>query len=431
MSPITQAAHRFAEDAESCWHDSPLTLVPLVAHEDQQEDVVEALRLYDTLLDHRRLFVVYRAPFKAAATYFSGLAVQIAGDYERVRASVVAEGVELPAFVVGDDGTVPSGALKRAAHTMHQAARLLGERFAGIVVALVPELVHDASGWLESVRILASTRWSLRVRIAAFAPLGGLLVEALRQGGAAFDVEPEGEHAPTASPRWSAGYDGRAPVDEISAEHATSTSPSAGAGTRLGAFLVDAAEALGAGRPVNAIASYRRARVLCQAEGLAERELTVLMALGAAYLAADLPELGAESYRQAALLAEIRKAWPLASRAWLGVGTAHERREKHAAAAVAFRAAAVAAKLGESVPLRIESTRLAGLCLLQLGREDEAMLELRGVVDLGVGVSASERRASTLAEAAKMLVKLLERRGLNEEAHRVRRIVLSEEAEEE
>jgi len=431
MDPITHAAHRFAEDAESCWHDSPLTLLPLVAHEDQREDVVEALRVYDTLLGHRRLFVVYRAPFKNATTYFSGLAVQVAGDYERVRAGVVAEGVDLPAFVVGDDGTVPSGALKRAALTMHQAARLLGERFMGIVVALVPEQVEDASGWRESVRILASTRWSLRVRIAVFAPLGGFLFEALRHRGARFDVEPEGDPAPGASSRLSVGDHGRAPLDEVRAAYETSTSPGAGFGTRLGALLVAAADALGAGRPVDAIASYRSARVLCQAEGRAERELTVLMALGAAYLAADVPELGVESYRQAALLSEPLKAWPLASRAWLGVGTAYQRREKHAAATVAFRAAAATAKLGESMALRIEAMRLAGICLLHLGREDDAMLALTQAFEIGAEVGASERRTSTFAEVAALLAELLERRGLSERAHHVRCVALSEEAEEE
>ena len=170
MDPITQAMRLFAADAEEFWQDSPHALLPLVAYEDQREDVAEALRVYQARPENRRPVILFRAPFEAASAYFSALAEQIAADYERVRKGVAEEGVELPAFAVGDDGTVPSGAIKRAALAMHRAAHQLGERFAGVIVALLPEHVVDVSGWRESIRLLAATRWTPRVRIAVFAP---------------------------------------------------------------------------------------------------------------------------------------------------------------------------------------------------------------------------------------------------------------------
>jgi hypothetical protein len=424
MDPITQAVRRFAEDAEDLWHDSPHTLLALVAHEDQREDVVEALRVYEATPENRRPFIVFRAPFDAANTYFSVLAEQVAADYERVRKGVAEEGVELPAFVIGDDGTVPSGAIKRAALTMNQAARLLGERFAGIVVALVPEHVVDVSGWRENVRVLAETRWSPRVRVAVFAPLGGPLCEVLKDGGALFDVAPDElmnfvkELTPVAS--GGPAVDGEnARAEEPGGEGDASGSPSAEAGAQLRRLLLDAAAALGAGRPVDAVTLYREARTLCQVEALAEQEVAVLMALGGAYLAADVPALGVESYRSAALLAEHLEAWPAACQAWLGVGAAYLPRENYVGATVGFRAAAVAAKRADSLPLRIEALRLVGTCLLHLGREDEAMLAWKEAVDVGAEADAAERSASTFDEVARALVKLLERHGLTRQAQHV------------
>ncbi len=394
--------------------------------------MIDALRAYETMLEHRRPLIVFRAPFEVTSTYFSALAVQIAGEYERVRAGALEEGVELPAFVVGDDGTVPSGALKRAVLTMNQAARLLGQWYAGILVVLAPDDVVDAPAWRENVLVLAATRWSFRVRVTVFAPLGGTLCEVLWQRGALFDVEPEQrresvEVAPAGSATLGAGESGRAPIGEPRAELDASSSGSAGESTTLGALLLDAASALGAGSPADAVAIYRRARLQCQTNGLAAQELTVLMALGAAYVAAEVPELSAETYRQAALLAEPLDAWVPASRAWLGVGAAYQRRQKHAAALVAFRAAAAtAAKRPGGRPLRVEALRLAGICLLQLGREDDAILALTQAVDISTEMGAPERRASSLPEATEILADLLERRGLNEQAQHVRRILMTD-----
>ena len=45
----------------------------LAAHEDQQEDVVQALRLYEARPEIRRLFIVFCAPFVTTGTYFEAL----------------------------------------------------------------------------------------------------------------------------------------------------------------------------------------------------------------------------------------------------------------------------------------------------------------------------------------------------------------------
>jgi tetratricopeptide (TPR) repeat protein len=188
----------------------------------------------------------------------------------------------------------------------------------------------------------------------------------------------------------------------------------------LRARLLDAATALSDGRPDQAAAAYRAARVLCQAEGLVEQEAGVLVALAGACMTAGAPELGADGYRQAAILAERAGAWPLASQAWLGMGGAFLPQADYAPAVAAYRAAAAAAKRGEaeSVALRIEALRMVGTCFLHLDREDDAMLAWKEAVD--VGATAAERGATSFEDVGRALAKLLERRGLTTQAVHVR-----------
>jgi hypothetical protein len=196
------------------------------------------------------------------------------------------------------------------------------------------------------------------VRIAILAPPGGSVAAILGDEGARFHVDPGG--------LWAF-------LKQVSTE---------GAGAKLRASLLGAAEALGAGRPVEAATLYREARTVCQAAGLVEQEAAVLMALGGACVTARAPDLGAESYHQAAVLAEQAEAWPLACQAWLGMGGAHLLREEHAAATVAYRAAAQVVKRATIVPLHVEALRMASTCLAHLGREDEAILARNEAADV-------------------------------------------------
>jgi hypothetical protein len=421
MDPITRAMRQLGADAEAFWREHPGRLLPLIAAEDERQHVVQALRLRENAADNRRPFVVYEAPFVATATYFPQLAKQIAEDYELLRTGLAEEGVELPPFA-SDEGTVPSGTIKRAALAMDRAARLLGERFEGLVVALVPEHVADVAAWRDGISLLAATRWAPRSRIAVLAPPGGALAGVLGDEGARFQVDSDAllTFLKDFSPGASAGPPA---VEDAQAGEAPAAPHAAGLGAKLRSLLLDAAAELSAGRAAEAVSLYREARAACQAQGLVEQEAAVLIALGGACLASGAPEVGAESYRHAAVIAEGAGAWPLACQAWLGMGGAYLPRAEYAPAAVAYRAAAEAAKRGEVVPLRIEALRMAGTCLLHLGREDDAMLAWKVAVDVGADVDAAERGASTFEEVGRALAKLLERRGLARQAEHVRALV--------
>lgn len=402
MDPITRAMARFASDAEAFWRAHPGRLLPLVAGDDDRAWVLQALRLREAAPDNRRPFVIHEPPFEATSTYFAALAEHIAEHYERVREGVVEEGVELPPFA-SDEGTVPSGALKRAAIAADRAARLLGEGFDGIVIALVPERVADVAAWRESVLVLASARWSPRVRIAVLAPPGGALAGVVGSEGARMEI-----HA----------------GDLLGAASRTDSEPGEDeASTRLRALMLDAATKSASGDTDAAVASYRHAAALCAAERMPLAGVGVWMILGGVLVAAERTELALESYSEAAGLAMSHEAWPLACQAWLGVGGAHTARGSDAAAVLAFQAAADAARSGAIPVLEIEALRLMGSCLLRLGREDAAARAWQQALDVGASLGDEARRASTFEEVAGLLAGLLDRRGLGEQAGNVRKLV--------
>lgn len=312
MDPITRAMRQLAEDGEAFRRAYPERALPLIAREDERSYLVQALRLWENRPENRRPFVVCEMPFAGPDEYLTKVAEQIAQDYEAVRKGVAEEGVALEEY----------GAPAPLALAAQRAADLLGDRFDGLLIALVPAHVSDAEEWHETVSRLSS---SARVCWAVFSPGA--------EEGARFALD----------------------ADALSA-FLKQTAP---AGS-LHALLLDAAEAQGAGHHDKAARLYREARAVCQAEGLVEPEATVLVALAGAGLAAGALREATRTYREAAKVAERAGAPALACQAWMGVGGALSARGKRASAAVAYRAAAALARRAGIQPLEKEAVRLLG-----------------------------------------------------------------------
>ena len=199
------------------------------------------------------------------------------------------------------------------------------------------------------------------------------------------------------------------------AEAPASEAAPEGARTELRNLLTAAADLVLA-CPLDAAVLYERGRAICQAEGFAQDEVTVVMTLGWVCAAVGAREQAAHAYGEAAVLAERECLWPLACEAWLEAG---ERRSPgdHAGAAVAFRSAAAAAKLAALVVPRIEALRLAGIALLALGREDEALLMWKEAVNFGLRPHV--QRCDALDLVANELAEVLRHHGRMRSAERV------------
>jgi hypothetical protein len=187
MDPIIRAARVFLAEAEAFWRAAPTHILPLFAAPAERGEVVKALRLQELAPDNRRPLFLFEEPFAEPRVYFDGLAAAIRQDYEQIRRGVAEEGVTLPPFPVTEQGVQGREVLLHA--TLELAARLLGDPFEGLCLALVPRQIADPTGWRESVARLHGVPLSTHVRIAVFAPPGGPLHGMFRSPGAHLHID--------------------------------------------------------------------------------------------------------------------------------------------------------------------------------------------------------------------------------------------------
>jgi hypothetical protein len=279
MDPVMHAAHSFLAQADAFWRKHPGRLQPLVGLASDRADMVKALRLGELLPENRRPLFLYEAPFEKTDGYFRGLRDAIERDYEAVRSGIADEGVEIPAYIMSP---LDVGALGRAALAVEGAAALIGERFDGVTLALLPEQVTDARAWKEVVRELDRIPWSPRVRVAVHAPPQGPLDGVLEASGAQFFVDLPALLAFLKNLGGGSAGPGQAATDSDAV--ATTAAPEASART-LGTLLLDAASHTARGEHTAAVGQYEQAAAFCVAERLSDEEAMVRMALGGAYIA--------------------------------------------------------------------------------------------------------------------------------------------------
>src|SRR5262245_22084710 len=185
MDPITRAARAFLAEAKAFWRTWPERVLPIIAEPSERGEVVKALRLAELAPENRRPLFLYEASFVDARTYFDGLVEAIRHDYEAIRAGAAGEGVIFPAFSTNG---MALGPVERAVLAVERATMLLGDRFDGVLVALVPENVANAAAWRGSVAAMNRMSHSPPVRLAVYAPPGGPLNGTLGDRGARFHI---------------------------------------------------------------------------------------------------------------------------------------------------------------------------------------------------------------------------------------------------
>jgi tetratricopeptide (TPR) repeat protein len=361
MDPVMHAAQSFLAQADAFWRKHPGRLQPLAGLVADRGEMVKALRLGELAPDNRRPLFLYEAPFEETDRYLRGLREAIERDYEAVREGIAGEGVEIPAFIMSPLDVGPVGC---AALAMEGAAALLGERFDGVTVALLPEQVTDGPAWKEVVGELDRLPWSPRVRIAVHAVPQGLLDGVLQPGGAQLFVDLPALLAFLRDLGAGSAEPGQAAITPAPEETAR----------QLRTLLLDAAAHTAAGEHTAAAGRYEEAAALCVSERLSDEEAIVRMALGGAYMAAEIPALAVESYCKAAGLAAALGAWSLSCVAWLGAGGTYLALGNDEPAAAAYQAAVAAARKGELPVLRDEALRMQGECMRHLGRTEEPHL---------------------------------------------------------
>ena len=438
MDPITRASKQFLAEAEAFWRTGGSCVLQMVAELSDRGELVKTLRLQELGPDNRRPLFLYEAPFVEDSSYFDGLSEMVAKDYALLRAGIAEEGVSIPALDLRECAVAePFDPLARAMLAVTLAATLLGDRFDGALVALVPSRVEDRGGWRESIDTLRRTQFSPRTRIGVFDPPSGPLVNVRGDRIARLVIDADELNAylrNLGSARSEgppvAGAPALAEDEKASLDAAGHRSPSPDVAQRLKTFLLDGAQQAAAGNAALAATLYGKARRLCAGEGLVLEEALVLIALGGMCVGQGALENAVASYRQAAVLAEHKEAWGVVCQAWLGAGGAELTSKQYESAAESYRAAAKAAQRGEIAVLALEARRLEGTCWLLAGEEEEAIAAWQDGLEIGAELRGHDREASTLAATVIAFSELLESRGLIEQAAHVRAVAYSAPAGE-
>jgi tetratricopeptide (TPR) repeat protein len=407
MDPITCAARRLFAEMDVFWGGAgERRTLRITAIDEDRCELVKALRLFEAAPENRRPMFLYDAPFVEPRGYFAGLCDRIAQDYELVREGAAKEGVVLPPFAMNEQRLARRlSPIGRAVLHIERAATLLGERFDGVFVALVPPRVGLVGCFRECAATLAKAPLSSRVRLAILDRPDGPLEPVLGAAGAHFEIDRTKLLA----------YEKQL-VSRACGGAAIDSQAASSKGPTLAHVLLDAVERTAQNDPIGAAALYRRAIALCKAEALMIEEACVRMALAGAYLAAGEAPAALESYRQAANLGEKKEAFPIVCLAWLGVAGVCFAFKRYQHAATAYESAAEAARRATLPLLRVEALRMAGTCHLLRGSEEDALLAWIGAVSTGVGMNGPERKVSTLAQAAEALRELFNEVGLSQHA---------------
>jgi tetratricopeptide (TPR) repeat protein len=331
------------------WARDPGQALRMVAEPADRGAVVKALRLAELSPGNKRPLFLYEAPFLDQGDYFAGLARAIEADYLALRAGVAAEGVILPPFfLTSSAGEARYLPLERALRAVDRASILLGPRFDGLTLALVPERIASTAIYRTSAAAIGGAPFGERGRVAIFDPGGHTLGRVLELRQARFHVNAAelGAFLAQLGQRPSRGPGAvEPPPSSLLRDHLTA-----------------AARATEQARHEDAIAHYRAARAIYRAAQRTLEEATVLIALAGAFLAAETPALAMTAYEDAAALALKANAWALAAQARLGAGGAAMGMEGYVDAAIGYRAAAEAATQAEVPELVQEARRMEAIC---------------------------------------------------------------------
>lgn len=355
MDPIMKATRSFLGETEALWKRGPGNALRIVADPADRGAVIKALRLAELAPENKRPLFLHEAPFLEHGDYFAGLTEAVEADYMALRAGVSEHGVLLPPFFstssAGESRYMP---LERALRAVERASVLLGPRFDGLTLALMPERVEETAMFRASIEAILCASLGARSRIAIFDPAGLTLGRILEQRRACFQVNQAelGAFLEQLGQRPSLG-------------------PGAGEAPRrspLRDHLSAAARATEERRSDDALAHYRAARAICRVEEKATEEATVLMALAGMFFSKNTPALAVTAYEDAAAIAVKTQAWALAAQARLGAGGVAMAMEWYMDAEASYHAASEHACQADVPALVQEARRMEDVCRKLAGR---------------------------------------------------------------
>jgi tetratricopeptide (TPR) repeat protein len=149
----------------------------------------------------------------------------------------------------------------------------------------------------------------------------------------------------------------------------------------LRSLVLDAGEALSAGRHAVAAKKLRAARTLCRLSGLTREEATMLVMVGAAHMNAGDEKRALAAYGEAKAMGEEHGYTDTVVQALFGIAGVHVAARRFGEAEKHY-AEVEAVATEELAPLRLEALRMRGICLERLGDRAGAIVRYESALAL-------------------------------------------------
>jgi tetratricopeptide (TPR) repeat protein len=184
--------------------------------------------------------------------------------------------------------------------------------------------------------------------------------------------------------------------------------------------VMQAADAMGDGRAIEAVRFQRQARDLALAARLVREPVLFEIMVGAYALQAGAPEQALAAFDVAAGRAKENQLPELAAQALLAKAGALLTLKRTDVAAVAYAEAGHAA-VTKAPALAIEGYRMSGTLLLSLRQEQQAIAVWKRALQIADGIPPKDRGATTASEVARALAAVCRNHGLRVQADALER----------
>ena len=323
--------------------------------------------------------------------YGARLVESLRAQYDETREGLEAEGIAAAWAPPEPPGAHPFAAAAASLYACH--ADLMDH----LALVVAPETVADAEGWRAwLLALLPHLPEGVRVLVVDLAErplLDGLVDERVVSERLALDMDG----AMSELARGSGGND---------------------PGDRFRRAFVSVAQASGRGDMKTAARDGRSALAIAERMGWSDMQVAVHAALGAGYLAAGRLDDALASYRRGRVVSEgaLARREPGADRllvqARLSEAGALVGDGRHAEAAPLYAGTAPVAEQAEDALMTMESWRMAAYCHEQTGAADEAWRCAEAALKVGEAMKEDERASSTLPYVGAALLRLAEGRGV-------------------
>jgi tetratricopeptide (TPR) repeat protein len=449
MDPATRALQNFQGQFRTFREDAAARVLLVETDVGSLGVVQQALKGEEWHPKNRSPFLIFSPPQDQNDEHFIAMAEQMRAHYGELRTGLEKEGTSLQEF-----GSPGGQARTRWEYVLHHLARWIECTRSVLDPPLfcwLTPVIADRASHTEAILALVNITAQLGVRFVfnedterplLLAPLTEAAVP-VRQAQFRHDEEqlrawfrnmmlaspkkgrapgtPPGAAAPDVEPPRRAGP--QRPSDEqirkTLGEAGLPPVLTAPEGEQLQRLIFSAADGMATRDAERVLRDQYGAYELCGKAGVKVEQGMMALVLASYLVQFNRDAEACEWFREAAHLARAANALPQVSQALMGMAYVYFKCGAFEPAATIYVTAAEAAAEGSVPLLVIENLRMAGLCMREIRKEEQAIAAWLSAIEAGRDASAGEIASSNLRVVIADLTALLHQRQMGPEQERV------------